>query len=60
MFMIECLTELKDIFKDKYKNGGIDSVNFMTQGGRFYYETEDQFLEDLGQLSLLIKTLEQK
>lgn len=48
------LQELKDILTEFYKNGGIDSVNFITQGGSFYFETEEDFLEVLGHLESLL------
>lgn len=60
MFIVECLTELRDLLKDNYTNGGIESVNFHTQTGRFYYEDEESLLEDIGQLSELIKIMEGK
>lgn len=51
---VEFLIELRDILKQLYKDGGLSSVNFVTQGGSFYFKTEEDFLERLGELDYLV------
>lgn len=54
MNKLDYLKELRDILKNCHDNGGIESVNFVTQGGGFYFEKNDEFLEVVEELDNII------